>query len=212
MIVNDYRNTSYNNIVFEFKNKKLEFISDFLTYHPRAWHVYNYVNKRGERFNSEFRSIYYNKCIYCGVNLDVIESSNFEVDHYIPQNVLKDSPDRYDQKNIQGINNLVNSCRFCNQSKKHFFCNEDNLHPDENKLHEIFIRKDDFSIDIAPTYIGNLNVLNFYKALKLDNEVRRINYLIMELKDFAEKHGDKQELKGLHKIIMDIEGKRRMNY
>lgn len=212
MIVNDYRNTSYKNIVFEFKNKKIQFISEFLTHYPKAWHIYSYVNKRGERFNNEFKDIYYNKCIYCGVNLDVIESSNFEVDHYIPQNVLKYSPDRYDKRNIQGIDNLVNSCRFCNQSKKHFICNEQNLHPDENKLHEIFIRKNDFSIDIAPDYISNSDVVNFYKALKLDNEVRRINYLIMELKDFAEKHHDNQELQGVHRIILDIERKRRINY
>lgn len=215
MIVSDYRNTKSKNHVFELKAKKKDFIVKFKSFHPRTQNVYENVKSQGSDINRIFREMYFHKCIYCGVSNDVIDSSSFEVDHFIPQTVLKDSDLKYEANFINGIDNLVNSCKFCNRSKSGFICADESheyIHPDENKLHEIYFRKEDFSIGILPEYFDDKVVNEFYQALKLDNELRRLDYLIMELKAFVTENEDNPDIKDVYKAILEIEQKRRSKY
>lgn len=212
--IKDYRNTSYNEQDHYLGDKKVRFMADFKLDHPRAWNVYNYINKSGQFYSIKFRDIYYDKCVYCGISTQVINSSNFEVDHFIPKAVL-DADLGYDKKEIHGIKNLVNSCKMCNRGKLDFLCDTaftDLLHPDNNQFPLIFNRKTDYSIVINHEYVDNSNIKEFYAKLKLDNQLRRLDYLLMEMKDFCDRYEGEQIINEIQKLILGIESKRRKNY
>ncbi|SDG26826.1 HNH endonuclease [Fontibacillus panacisegetis] len=214
LTVQDYRNTSFNDNDFLLGEKKIKFMEDFKLDHPQVKNIYNTIKNRDNKFNAQFRSIYYEKCAYCGVNTQVIDSSRFEVDHVVPASVLKLGLG-YSDEFINGIDNLVNSCHMCNRGKSNFLCEEESLnllHPDNNNLPQIFWRSDDYSIEINEVYIDNLVIKEFYDKLKLHNQLRRIDYLLMEMKDFCEKHEGEQIIDKIQKLITRIESKRRRNY
>ncbi|QGT57834.1 hypothetical protein GL331_04460 [Bacillus velezensis] len=212
--INDYRNTSYKQFDFTLNDKKIKFIEEFILEHPKAWNIYNYINQKGRQFNEIFRSIYNDKCVYCGISTQVINSSNFEVDHFIPKSVL-DLGLGYDKKEIHGIDNLVNSCQMCNRGKVNFLCDFENieiLHPDNNRLPEVFNRKVDFSIEINKEYENNNIIQDFYNKLKLNNQLKRLDYLLMEMKDFCDKYEGAPIINEIQKLILKVESKRRRNY
>ncbi|WP_158700710.1 HNH endonuclease [Bacillus paralicheniformis] len=212
--IKDYRNTSYKNDDFTLGNKKLVFMKKFKTDHPKVRNIYNTLKNRTNKYNSEFRRIYYNKCAYCGISTQVIDSSRFEVDHVIPLSTLKINLD-YSRDKINGIENLVNSCQMCNRGKRDFYCDEENLkilHPDYNCLPQIFYRKKDYSIDINEDYGKNSVIIEFYRKLKFDNQLRRLDYLLMEMKDFCDIHEGEAIINDIQKLIFKIESKRRANY
>ncbi|ARO57743.1 HNH endonuclease [Bacillus cereus] len=213
-VINDYRNTSYKKFDFSINKKKIQFIEEFKLNYPRAWNIYNYVNRKNEEFNLKFRNIYYDKCVYCGTSTQVINSSNFEVDHFIPKAVLKLGLG-YNNKEINGISNLVNSCQMCNRSKVDFLCDIESLkllHPDNNKLPLIFNRESDFSIKVNEKYKNHTTIEEFYNALKLGNQLRRLDYLLMEMKDFCDKYEGEPIINEIQKLILKIESKRRKHY
>lgn len=212
--IKDYRNTSYNEYDHSLGDKKVKFMDDFKLNYPRAWNIYSYVNKNGQFYNIKFKNIYYDKCVYCGISTQVINSSNFEVDHFIPKAVL-DVNLGYDKKEIHGIKNLVNSCKMCNRGKLDFLCDAESiemLHPDNNQLSLIFNRKTDFSIEINNEYVNNNVIKEFYTKLKLDNQLRRLDYLLMEMKDFCDRYEGESIINEIQKLILKIESKRRKNY
>lgn len=210
----DYRNTSYIQHNFTIGNKKLEFINEFRLNHPKAWNIYRYVSRKRTPFNLLFRKIYHEKCVYCGISTQVINSTNFEVDHFVPKSVLE-SDTEYEKKDIHGITNLVNSCQMCNRGKLDFLCDVDSLdvlHPDNNKLPIIFYRKSDFTIKINNEYENNPDVKNFYNKLNLNNQLRRLDYLLMEMKDFCDRYEGAPIIDEIQKLIFEIESNRRRNY
>ncbi|WP_157805667.1 HNH endonuclease [Bacillus sp. mrc49] len=210
----DYRNTSYNELDHSLGEKKIKFMDEFKLDFPRAWNIYNNINKNGKIYNVKFKNLYYNKCVYCGISTQVINSSNFEVDHFIPKAVL-DLNLGYDKKHIQGIKNLVNSCTMCNRGKLDFLCNSEALymlHPDNNQLPLIFNRKTDLSIEIKKEYDDNDVIKEFYTKLKLNNQLRRLDYLLMEMKDFCDKYEGEPIINEIQKLILKIESKRRKDY
>lgn len=210
----DYRNTSYNHYDFSLEQRKNEFMETFRLHHPKAWHIYGYVSDRMGPFNKSFRKIYHDKCVYCGISTQVINSSNFEVDHVIPKFVLDLNWD-YDKKEIHGINNLVNSCQMCNRGKQSFLCDAnylEKLHPDKNFLPMIFSRNMDYSIEINNEFKENETIKKFYNTLKLNNQLRRLDYLLMEMKDFCDKYEGDTIVVEIQKLIIKIENKRRRNY
>ncbi|GAA0135160.1 hypothetical protein YSY43_20000 [Paenibacillus sp. YSY-4.3] len=214
LTVQDYRNTSFNHIDFLLGEKKIKFMEDFKLEHPQVKNIYDTIKKRDNKFNAHFRSIYYNKCAYCGVNTQVIDSSRFEVDHVVPVSVLKLSLG-YSEKFINSIDNLVSSCQMCNRGKSNFLCEEESLyllHPDNNNLPQIFWRNDDYSIKINEKYNDNSIIIQFYDKLKFHNQLRRIDYLLMEMKDFCDKYEGEHLVDEIQKLIIKIESKRRRNY
>lgn len=211
-IKTDYRLTSLNK--FEFISEKDKFLKEFKNEFPNAWDVYSYVNKRGHIHNVNFRKLYYNRCAYCGISTQIISSSEFEVDHFIPKSRLK-SDDSFSREFINGIYNLVNSCRLCNRGKEDFFDEQhlEILNPDKNNLPSVFHREDDYTIIIADKYKNNKSISTFYNKLKLNNQLRRLDFLLMEMKDFCESHEDIERVSyPILNLIANIEKKRRESY
>jgi len=213
-LVKDFRNSSYTTYDFNLGDKKEKFINEFRKTHPRAQNIYLSIKNKQGFFNKSFRSIYFEKCVYCGINTQVIDSSKFEVDHFIPESILK-AEMGFEYSYINGIENLVNSCQMCNRNKSDFMTDDENrqlLHPDNNNLPTIFERIDDYSIEVSNEYINNNEILRFYMTLNLDNQLRRLDYLIMEMKDFCDKYQTESIVNDIQRLILKIESKRRRNY
>jgi 5-methylcytosine-specific restriction endonuclease McrA len=179
---NDYRCTpycaSYGNIV----SKKSDFMEEIKKEHPRAADIYSLVKERGTIPNERFKEIYNKKCAYCGASVDVLSREGFEIDHYISKDVAKKSKH---SKGGNHIENLVLACSRCNQSKKGYEIDDDIesiLHPDCGVIESLFNRNSEYGIDVAPEYKDNVGVKNFYRKLKLGDELRRLDYLIMSIK------------------------------
>lgn len=212
--IKDYRNTAYKKYDFTLNDKKDVFISEFRLQHRKAWNIYANIRSRTCDLNRSFKSIYHDKCVYCGINTHVIELSRFEIDHFIPLAVLKKNLG-YDVKYINGLSNLVNSCRMCNGNKSSFITDHDNfelLHPDNVDFQKVFDRLDDLSIIINDNFVSNCEVVKFYEALGLDNQIRRLDFLIMEMKDFCEQYPDANIVPQINRLILKVESKRRKNY
>lgn len=212
--IKDYRNTSFNYYDFSIGNKKIEFKRKFIKDHPRVRNMYLTIKNRENRYNIEFRKIYHEKCAYCGISTQVIDSSRFEVDHVIPVSILKQNFG-YKYEEINGLDNLVNSCQMCNRGKTNFYCKESEFklfHPDNNNLPIIFERTEDYSIEISSGYENNILIKEFYTKLKFDSQLRRLDYLLMEMKDFCDMHEGETIINDIQRLIYKIESKRRRNY
>ena len=76
----------------------------------------------------------YNKrCAYCGKEL---EYKDMQVDHYIPQRLFDDGSAKGDKNNID---NLMPSCRRCNNYKRDYF--PGNFRENPKALHERVLNK-----------------------------------------------------------------------
>lgn len=139
--------------------------------HKRAKNIYNLISLNNSEYRDDFMKCYDNKCAYCGISLGIIEKNQFEIDHFIPKDLMN--------KNTISINNLVLSCYNCNRKKVDFMPGENILHPDMLYLHDIFVRDADFYIVVSDKYKNNKNINNFYDQLKFNSDKRRIDFMIM---------------------------------
>lgn len=204
---NDYRLSQYSTVTFDnISVNKENFLIEFKKLHPRAKKIYTYVNRRKSPENILFRDIYYNTCIYCGVNTQINSSSQFEVDHVIAQ-ANNDSSDKHD------INNLANSCCLCNGRKKAIDITKYmDLHPDVNKLNYMFYRDNDFYIKIDLKYQNIPEVTEFYNILKLNDELHRLEYLLITMKGFCIKNSCHPKINEIKDFISNLEQYRREQY
>lgn len=206
MINIDYRNSKfyecdYSHILAD----KEKFLQEFIERHPAAnsEKIYTYVNRRLSHDNKAFREIYFKKCAYCGVPMSLYNYSNYQIDHFVAQANVE----THTNIGIHNVRNLVFSCEPCNQSKKalDYSTSEDAeiLHPDNNKLPEIYRRDDDFKIIISEEYRENETVTEFYEKLKLGSQSKRVAYVIMAVNDFVQKYPENPASAEL-KIRLDI--------
>ena len=204
---NDYRLSRYSTLTFNsILDNKETFLIEFQKLHPTAKKIYNYVNKRRTPENKLFRDVYYNTCVYCGVNTQVNSSSQFEVDHIIAQ-ANNDSSDKH------SINNLANACCLCNGRKKAIdITNYPDLHPDINKLNNMFYRDSDFYIKIDLSYQGVPEVTSFYSTLKLDDELHRLEYLLITMKGFCDRNSSHPKINDIKDFLSKLEQFRREQY
>lgn len=196
--IEDYRltNGDYNSRFFDVQNKKKEYMIFFKENHPKTNNVYYYARNKREKENLKFREIYSYRCAYCGVNTKVIDSSKFEIDHFIPKSITNKKeglPDYllvYTEEGLNSIGNLVCSCQVCNRWKVDFYCGEELnatlTHPDNNSLNQVFVRNENFEISISKKYQSNPDVMKLFSKLRLGDQLRRIDFFLMELHDFFE--------------------------
>ena len=192
----DYRNTIYEVSKKDIINEKNALEDKIKKEHPKVKIIYNQINKKDGNYNKQFRNIYNNKCAYCGISTDVISSELFEIDHFICEISFNG-----DSINAGKINNLVLSCKKCNRAKKDFIWNEIyslKFNVDDESITELFYRDVDYSIKIEKEYITDNSIYNFYIKLKLNEEIRRLDFLLMNMYGFYNKY---YEDKNIYRIL-----------
>ena len=61
------------------------------------------------------------------------------------------------------------------------------LHPDNERIKNVFIRDENYHIETSDEYEDDAFVSSFYKQLGLDDEKRRLDYLFMSKIDLQRK-------------------------
>ena len=122
---------------------------------------YDKIKPKESKYYEKFEEIYYHKCAYCGVSTAINPASLYEIDHFF--NELQTTFGS-DNLSVDIIDNLILSCRNCNQSKKEFAVNDVHsiIHPDSREIKEVFNRGEHFEIKIAPQYCKDEKIQSFY--------------------------------------------------
>ena len=202
----DYRNTIYEVSKKNIINEKNALEDKIKKEHPKVKIIYNQINKKDGNYNKQFRNIYNNKCAYCGISTDVISSELFEIDHFICEISFNG-----DSINAGKINNLVLSCKKWNRAKKDFIWNEIyslKFNVDDESITELFYRDVDYSIKIEKEYITDNSIYNFYIKLKLNEEIRRLDFLLMNMYGFYNKYYEDKNIYRILEYIVLLQKKR----
>lgn len=198
--MDDYRKTKY---CLSFENinlNKNKFLEELKLEFPEIEDIYSKISKNDELYKIKFMKIYNCRCSYCGVSLDILNKRMFEIDHYI----YKKSPKFKDNNEADKIENLVLSCQYCNRKKRDFSIPDTEyilLYPDGEEIKKVFYRDEQYYIRISNNYSLNQTINKFYKKLKLDAEVRRLDFLLINLLKFKKIY--KNKLEGL-RIFNDV--------
>ena len=147
---------------------------------------YDKIKPKESKYYEKFEEIYYHKCYYSGVSTAINPAPLYEIDHFF--NELQTT---FGSNNLSVdiIDNLILSCRNCNQSKKEFAVNDVHsiIHPDSREIKEVFNRGEHFEIKIAPQYCKNEKNQSFYNKMKFHYRFRKLDYLLLNLYFLKEK-------------------------
>lgn len=205
MTTTDYRNTEYCPTLENVKDKKKALEEKIKFVHPRQRIMYNKVHDRKTMFNKEFCSIYNCKCAYCGVSMDILPATLFEVDHYVAESLFDDKVD------AGKVDNLVLSCYQCNRNKKEFVIRGEyleKLNTDDGKIANVFFRDDKYYIRIKDDYIKDDIINGFYKQLQLVHQSRRLDYLLINMQGLHKKLKGTVQGSRLAEAILILQKKR----
>ncbi len=162
--------------------KKEKLLKKLLNDHKKVKNHYNYIKNKQLPYNKEFIEIYNESCVYCGKTFLI--KDDWEIDHFICEK-------SYENKTEAGkIQNLVLSCKTCNRYKLGFFISQNMskiLDIDRNGIANVFYRdKQSFKILINDEYKNDKEIERFYTQLRLDSNLRRLDYLILKLNYYIE--------------------------
>lgn len=192
-MMNDYRSTVYCPQYLNIGNNKKKLLKKIRERHPRAKDMHALIHPNDSEYKDGFMSIYNHKCAYCGVSIEVISRTEFEIDHYIYE-----KSERFVSKADAGyIENLVLACHNCNHNKSSFeFPDEryNDLYPDEENIKKTFVRDDDYYIKVSDAKNNDTIVKAFYEKLHLGSQIHRIDYLLMNMMGLLEAMTDKTEV------------------
>lgn len=177
---NDYRCTDYCPTYTKFVRKYEIYVRNFINRHQTAENHYLIIHDQTSMEFAKFRKLFNCKCIYCGVNDDI--NQEFEIDHYKCQ----------DDEGSNHIDNLLYSCKKCNRAKTGYSFTlgyEQQLNPIVN-IQNVFIRNDNYSIIIKESFSQDEVIIDFYKQMKFSDDVRRLDYLLMNLIGLRKKSSD----------------------
>lgn len=206
MKTNDYRNTEYCPDFIEISKKKSELNDSILSEHPRVRIIYNQVNIKDTVYNKNFREIYNHKCGYCGVSQKILNAELYEIDHFICESSYNG-----DNETAGRIDNLVLSCKRCNRKKKNFEIDGDYqgvINPDDGSLAKVFYRNEEYYICVSEQFNEDETVQQFYKQLELENQVRRLDYLLMNMNGLYEQIKESKDGIILAQCINELQKKR----
>ena len=206
--MSDYRETRYCESLDGILDRKSTFMVAFRKEHPRVKDIHRYVYPNDSRYKSEFIEIYKGKCAYCGASIKFIPKEMFEIDHFLPKEMV-----RFVTKADAGkIENLVLACHTCNHNKSSFEVPDElysNLHPDHDGIKNAFFRDDMFYIRLSTGQ--PVAVARFYEQLRLGRETVRLDYLLTCMYGLCERTKDKEELNAmLEKAIRLLQAKRNL--
>ena len=179
-MTDDYRRTRYCPKLDGLETRKKSVADEVLKDYPNAEDMHTYISKNDERYKLLFMEAYHGKCSYCGVSLALISKRMFEIDHFI----YEKSPKFRTKKEAGYIENLVLACQDCNRNKSSFVVDDESfakLYPDGDQITSSFVRDDMYYIRISDAVSNDLTIKAFYEQLKLGNEMRRLDYLLMSM-------------------------------
>lgn len=206
-MTNDYRETKFCRGTYRsIKPRKDKLLEKIKNQHPKIENIYKIVSPRKSDFHSDFMSIYSYKCAYCGVSIDLISKSSFEIDHIV--NKKSDFFKKHPGENPNSIKNLALACRTCNGNKLDFDLSSKGtfqLHPDDSNISQVFVRDEKYYIRIAKEYSTEPLVKAFYNKLQLGSEIHRLDYILMSLHELRKL---KPEITYIDKAIVRLTQKR----
>ncbi|WP_024344202.1 HNH endonuclease [Streptococcus equinus] len=198
--ISDFENVDFSNVKSEKENLGRKIDSRAKT---NFGEHYSKLSLKSGVYYELFQNMYHQKCAYCGVNIQINNAALYEIDHYINKKSEKNPTG----KSLNNIENLVFSCRNCNQSKKDLDVTEEfrKLYPDNTEISKIFERGSHYEIKIANAYKKDNYVKEFYSKLKFDFRFRKLDYLLLNLYFLKEKKSEKQDaIKGLYTQLLEL--------
>lgn len=187
----DYRNTCYCPPLGDITKKKAKVEEIIKSDHKRAKDMHRYLSRNEDKYKIKFIEAYNGKCAYCGVSIEVVGKRDFEIDHF-----LFEKSSRFDNSKAKAgyMDNLVLACQFCNRMKLGFEISDENadkIHPDKAGIKESFKRDEDYKIYVAKK---DVFIDSFYNQLRLGDELRRIDFLLMSVKGLQKNLDSSKEL------------------
>lgn len=196
-MINDYRNTKYCPKLANLGKKKKNVEKAVKNNHKRAVDMHCYISDNAKRYKRLFAGAYNNKCAYCGVSLDVLGLTEFEIDHIIPK-----SSARFKTKADAGyMDNLTLACYNCNRKKDDFDIGDQDrykVNPDGVDICNSFTRNEDYYIKISESCLNDPSVHAFYDKIGFGEQVHRLDYLLINM------IGLREYLKGQSTMYMKL--------
>lgn len=174
----DYRVTKYCPPIKDLTQKKQSVVTKIKADYPKAIDMHKYIRENNRSYKVEFMKAYSFKCSYCGASLDILPKEMFEIDHFVYEKSFKKKAD------AGYIENLVLACHSCNHQKSALQLPEEDrvlLHPDTDRIKETFKRDERYYIKISAEFMTNETVKALYKAIGLEGEIHRLDYLLMNM-------------------------------
>lgn len=191
----DYRNTIYCPRLDGIKDRKKAVEDMIIRDHPKATDMHNWLHKNDNVYKEPFIKAYNGKCAYCGA---MVPKRSFQIDHFLCESSLKKKSD------AGYMANLVLACDNCNLNKSDYMIPSeyiDQLHPDGTGITECFHRDDLYYIRIAYGITDGV-ICGFYNTLRLGNELRRLDYLLMNMRGLKKQLSS---MKGMEKVYMELD-------
>ena len=198
-MIKDYRRTIYEGDTPNYFERKKSFERQLFSEHPKVLNHYNVIRNNDGSYKRPFLKAYDNKCAYCGVSINILNIRSFQIDHITPKSISKN--------NINHISNLVPACEKCNNGKLNFEMN-DQLNPDD-RIVECFERADDYSIIITEQFADDKIVKEFYYKIRLNEQLKRLDYLLLNIHGMKDRHKKDRELYINLTIAIEILQKKR---
>jgi len=173
--------------------------------HPRQKIMYNKIHVRDNDFNKDFCAIYNCKCAYCGVSMDILPATLFEVDHFVAESLFED------KEKAGEVKNLVLACYQCNRNKKAFEISGEyikKLNTDDGEVAKIFFRDDKYYIRIEKDFAEDETIKGFYNQLQLINQTRRLDYLLSNMQGLHKRLEGTSKGRKLAEAIVILQRKR----
>lgn len=198
----DYRFTKYfvhhgNDI----KSAKRALENKIQKEHPGAHNFYRLIS-RDFSYKKLFAEIYSYRCAYCGLHICTEQLASYQLDHIISIDVLK----RRGKKANNRVENLAFACQSCNRYKGNTDLLEpeiSSLNPDGEEIKKIFVRDEDFYIKIADGK-NSSGVQKFYEDLLLGAQLKRVDFLLMNLHDLSKLYPQISELDSAFKKLLEL--------
>ena len=179
---NDYRNTSYCPVLDRVEEQKKLLEKEIKSAFPRIKIIYNKVSDRSSIYHKKFAAIYNDKCAYCGAMWGLLPTESFEVDHFLNEDSFPKTTEG--RAEAGRMVNLVWAYISCNRGKRGITIMppyDELLNVDNGNITKVFKRDEMYSIQIRSTYQDDKFVRQFYDALHLGYEARRLDYLALQI-------------------------------
>lgn len=204
MKTTDYRNTNFCPNLENVYDKKKSLEEQINRECPQTQIIYNKIKDKQKKYHHIFKEIYNYKCAYCGVDQKI--NKDFEIDHFVCESSYKG-----DTVSAGKINNLIFSCKLCNRNKKDFLITEEYvniLNPDNSNIANVFYRNQNYYIKIKNDYQSDSYIKAFYNKLNLGQQIRRLDYLLLNMYGLYEQIKDTEQGAKLAQCILELQKKR----